>query len=219
MPAPLPAPCIPPGFPPLAGGGGQTTHPTGLTVLRTKAGGQTTSLGGQTAPGIEVGSPTTTPVGQTTSHHVAPSSAALPTSAAPHAVPSTPPVPRSASTSMTPPASCVAPVSTTPPAPPVAPMPQHYLCRPRAAQEPMAPPLYQQSPPVKDVTVAPPVNPHPMTTWMKRGFRLPADKLMLSATSSSLLSPVPTSVRTALADLSWHRAMEGQYDALIRNNT
>jgi hypothetical protein len=48
---------------------------------------------------------------------------------------------------------------------------------------------------------------------------LPADKLTLSATSSSLLSPVPTSVRAALTDPSWRHAMEEEYYALITNNT
>jgi hypothetical protein len=67
--------------------------------------------------------------------------------------------------------------------------------------------------------VAPPVNPHPMTTWVKRGFRLPADKLTLPVTSSSPLSPVPTSLCAALIDPSWRRAMQEEYDALITNNT
>jgi hypothetical protein len=58
-----------------------------------------------------------------------------------------------------------------------------------------------------------------MTTQAKQGFRLPADKLTLSATSSSPLSPVPTSVRAALTDLSWRHAMEDEYAALITNNT
>jgi hypothetical protein len=58
-----------------------------------------------------------------------------------------------------------------------------------------------------------------MTTRAKRGFRIPADKLSLSATSSSTLSLVPTSVRAALTDPSWRRAMEEEYDALIANNT
>jgi hypothetical protein len=71
---------------------------------------------------------------------------------------------------------------------------------------------------VKAVPVAPP-DPQPMTMQAKWGFRLPADKLTLSATSSLLLSPVPTSVRAVLADLSLRRATEEEYDALITNNT
>jgi hypothetical protein len=58
-----------------------------------------------------------------------------------------------------------------------------------------------------------------MTTRAKRGFRLFADKLTLSATSSSPLSLVPISVCTALADPSWRRALEEEYEALITNNT
>jgi hypothetical protein len=58
-----------------------------------------------------------------------------------------------------------------------------------------------------------------MTTWVKQGFWLSIDKLTLSATSSSPLSPMPTSVRAALADPSCCRAMEEEYNALITNNT
>jgi hypothetical protein len=39
------------------------------------------------------------------------------------------------------------------------------------------------------------------------------------ATLLSPLSSVPTSVHAALADPSWRRAMEEEYDALITNNT
>jgi hypothetical protein len=55
MLAPLPTPCVPPGFPPLAMTGGLTVCPDGPTVPRIEAGGQTTSLGYQTALGIEAG--------------------------------------------------------------------------------------------------------------------------------------------------------------------
>jgi hypothetical protein len=58
-----------------------------------------------------------------------------------------------------------------------------------------------------------------MTTRVKRGFRIPADKLSLSTTSSLTLSPMPTSIRAAHTDPSWCRAMEEEYDALIANNT
>jgi hypothetical protein len=50
MPAPLPVPHIPPGFPPLATAGGQTTRPGGPTTLETEAGGHTSSPGSPTAP-------------------------------------------------------------------------------------------------------------------------------------------------------------------------
>jgi hypothetical protein len=58
-----------------------------------------------------------------------------------------------------------------------------------------------------------------MTTRVKREFRLSVNKLTLSATSSSSLSPMPTSVHATLADLSWRHAMEEEYDALTANNT
>jgi hypothetical protein len=48
---------------------------------------------------------------------------------------------------------------------------------------------------------------------------LPADRLTLSATSASTLSPVPSSVRAALVDPNWRRAMEEEFAALITNNT
>jgi hypothetical protein len=72
---------------------------------------------------------------------------------------------------------------------------------------------------MKVVPVAPSVNPHPMTMWVKRGFWLPVDKLMLLATSSSPLPSVPTSIHTALTNPSWRHGMEEEYDALITNNT
>jgi hypothetical protein len=97
--------------------------------------------------------------------------------------------------------------------------PLHYSRRSQAVQELPTPPLHQQPPLAKAVLVAPPVNPYPMTTRVKRGVRIAADKLSLSATSSSTLSPVPTSIRAALTDPSWRRAMEEEYDALIANNT
>jgi hypothetical protein len=50
-----------------------------------------------------------------------------------------------------------------------------------------------------------------MTTWAKWGFQLSADRLTLS--------PVPSSVRVALIDPNWRRAIEEEFDALIANNT
>jgi hypothetical protein len=58
-----------------------------------------------------------------------------------------------------------------------------------------------------------------MTTWAKRGFRLPTDRLTLSATSASTLSLVPSSVRAALVNLNWRHAMEEEFAALITTNT
>jgi hypothetical protein len=53
--APLPTPCVPPGFPPLAATGGLTMCPGGPTAPRTEADGQTASLGYQTTLGTEAG--------------------------------------------------------------------------------------------------------------------------------------------------------------------
>jgi hypothetical protein len=63
------------------------------------------------------------------------------------------------------------------------------------------------------------VNPHPMTMRVKQGFRLPADRLTLSATTASTLSSVPSSIRVALIDSNWCRAIEEEFAALIANNT
>jgi hypothetical protein len=56
-----------------------------------------------------------------------------------------------------------------------------------------------------------------MTTWTKWGFWLPADRLTLSATSASALSPVPSSIRVALIDLNWCCTMEEEFATLITN--
>jgi hypothetical protein len=167
------------------------------------------SPGGQTTRGIGVGVPTANLANPTARPYAAPPSPASPTSAAsraapktsvaPHAAPSTPPAPRAAPVSMTPTALPAASASQL--------YPMHYSRHPRAAREPPAPPLHQQSTSAKAVPVAPPVNPHPMPTWAKGGFRLSADRLTLSATSALTLSPVPSSVHTALIDPNWRRAM------------
>jgi hypothetical protein len=186
MPAPLLAPHVPLGFPPLAAAGGPTVHLGDMTASGTEASGQTVSPGSQTALGTEAGGQTQNPGGPTPPYkgwqsdrhpersnrqnlrcsfiacfanfghpHAAPT-----TSVTPHVAPSTPPAPR------------VAPVSTTVAAPPAAPELYllHYSRHPRATQEPPAPPLHQQSPPVEAMRVAPLVNPHPMTTRAKWGF-------------------------------------------------
>jgi hypothetical protein len=128
-----------------------------------------------------------------------------------HAAPSTPPVPHATPTSMTP---------TVPPMVPTSqPYLLHYSRRPRATRKSLTPPLHQQSSPAKAVPVAPLVNPHPMTTRGKLGFRLPANRLTLSATSASTLSLVPSFVRAALVDLNWRRTMQEEFVALIINNT
>jgi hypothetical protein len=175
------------------GVGGPTASPGGQTPLGTGAGGPTVSPGGQTTHRIGAGGPTTSPGDPT---------------ARPCAAPPSPP---STASRVAPTTSAAAPSSQL--------YPLHYSRRPRVTREPPAPPLHQQSPPAKAVPVAPPVNPHPMTTRVKRGFRLLADRLTLSATSASTLSPVPSSVRATLIDPNWHRAMEEEFTTLIANNT
>jgi hypothetical protein len=172
--------------------------------------------GGQTPPPprAEVASPTAMPCATPSSHTsptlVAPGAEPT-TSATPHAAPSTPPTP------------CVALTSTTPVASTAALASQlyllHYSRHPQATREPPAPPLQQHTPLAKVVPVAPPVNPHLMTMRAKWGFRLPADRLTLLATLAPTLSPVPSSVYTALVDPNWCCAMEEEFAALIANNT
>jgi hypothetical protein len=177
--------------------GGATASLSGPTVpplppAPNAPGSPTAASGGQTAHGIEDGGRTTTLGGQTALPFTAPSLPASPTLAVPHAAPMT---------SVAAHATLLTPTLTLA-APPVALVSQHYSCHPRAAREPSAPPLHQQSPLVKAVPVAPLINPHLMTVREKRGFWLPADKITLSVTSSSPLSLEPTSVRATLIDMS-----------------
>jgi hypothetical protein len=67
IPAPLPRPRVPLGFPPLAAVSGQSVHPGGPTAPGIEAGGQTTSPGGQTTLKTEAGSQTASLDGQTAS--------------------------------------------------------------------------------------------------------------------------------------------------------
>jgi hypothetical protein len=63
---------------------------------------------------------------------------------------------------------------------------------------------------------------HPMVTRRAAGVLHPVDRLILAADTSSTppdASPVPSSVRTALADPHWRRAMEEEYAALLANHT
>jgi hypothetical protein len=63
---------------------------------------------------------------------------------------------------------------------------------------------------------------HLMVTRRAAGVLCPVDRLILAAATSSTppdASPVPSSVRTALADPHWHRAMEEEYAALLANHT
>jgi hypothetical protein len=95
----------------------------------------------------------------------------------------------------------------------------HYSHCPQATLEPPSPPLHQRSPPAKAISVAPPVNPHPMTMRVKRGFWLLADRLTLSATSTLTLLLVPSFIHVTLIDLNWHCSVQEEFAALIPNNT
>ena len=63
---------------------------------------------------------------------------------------------------------------------------------------------------------------HPMVTRRAVGVLWPVDRLILAADTSATpldASPFPSSVRTALADPHWRRAMEEEYAALLANHT
>ena len=64
--------------------------------------------------------------------------------------------------------------------------------------------------------IPPVTNAHGMRTRGKDGTRHPVDRLNLHAAA---LSPVPTSVRSALADPVWRQAMQEEFDALQANDT
>jgi hypothetical protein len=63
---------------------------------------------------------------------------------------------------------------------------------------------------------------HPMVTRRAAGVLCPIDRMILTADTTCTppdASPVPSSVRTALADPHWRRAMEEEYAALLANHT
>ena len=63
---------------------------------------------------------------------------------------------------------------------------------------------------------------HPMVTRRATGVLCSVDQLILATDTTATppdLSTVPSSVRTALADPHWRRAMEEEYAALIANHT
>jgi hypothetical protein len=97
--------------------------------------------------------------------------------------------------------------------------PQHYSHHPRAVREPSTPPLHQRPLLTKAVPVAPPVNPRSLTMRVKWGFYLSANRLILLATSASVLSPTPSSVRATLIDPNWRCAMAEEFATMIANNT
>jgi hypothetical protein len=61
---------------------------------------------------------------------------------------------------------------------------------------------------------------HMMVTRRSAGVALqPAERLNLSATTSTVLSPVPADYRSALANPHWRAAMQEEFQALIDNGT
>jgi hypothetical protein len=64
--------------------------------------------------------------------------------------------------------------------------------------------------------VTPLVNPHRMVTRAKDGFRMATQ---LFAFTASTPSPIPSSVRAALADPNWRAAMKDEHGALMSNGT
>jgi hypothetical protein len=55
-----------------------------------------------------------------------------------------------------------------------------------------------------------------MRTCGKAGIAQPADRLNLHVVP---MSPLPRSVRDALADPHWHDAMQAEFDTLLTNDT
>jgi hypothetical protein len=156
------------------------------------------------------------------------------TSAAPRAAPNSTAAPRAAPTSaaaphvapMSSPAPCAvyegppphewpasltvytwrtAPTASTAPEPALAPTlsPPPLPRRPLGSEAAMLP-------------VTPPVNPHRMVTRAKDGFRMATKPFTFTALT---LSPIPSSVRTALIDPNWRAAMEDEYGELMSNGT
>jgi len=58
---------------------------------------------------------------------------------------------------------------------------------------------------------------HPMVTRRVTGVLRPAT--LFATEGAPRISPIPSSVRDALADLHWRRAMEEEYEALFANQT
>jgi hypothetical protein len=82
----------------------------------------------------------------------------------------------------------------------------------------------QHSPADIHHTAAAPTAPggHHMQTRSRTGIFKPNPKYALTtepSTSSSTISPLPKSVRTALKDPHWRAAMASEFDALQRNRT
>jgi hypothetical protein len=152
---------------------------------------------------------------------------AVPSGFLPRAAPTAAPrsTPASTAAPHVAPASSVAPtaVPNSPPPCEWLASPIAYVRRPRQpAPTGTTPPAPLQPPPAGGqgvvVPVTPPKNPHRMVTRAKDGFRVLPDRLILAATTTSPTpSPIPSSVRAALADPNWRAAMEDEYGALMSN--
>jgi hypothetical protein len=152
---------------------------------------------------------------------------------APLHAPTVPPgfLPRAVPTSTT--APCAAPTSfAAPTAVPDGPPPHEWPALPIAyvrrlwqpAPTGTTPPPPLRPPPAGGqgvvVPVTSPENPHRMVTQVKDGFRVLPDQLILAATTTSPTpSPIPSSVRVALADPNWHTTIEDEYGALMSKGT
>lgn len=63
------------------------------------------------------------------------------------------------------------------------------------------------------------VNEHPMQTRINDDIRVPRDYLILQASKTSTISPVPKTYRGALTDPHWHAIMVEEFNALTTNRT
>jgi hypothetical protein len=112
------------------------------------------------------------------------------------------------------------------PPPPSSPLVTSSPAAPLVAQSPPGTPTPPPRPPVTRVQTPvyhPPLlyrdprHVHLMVTRHAAGTLPP--RVLAATPGDSQVSPVPSSVRTALLDPHWHRAMEEEYAALVANQT
>jgi hypothetical protein len=176
--------------------------------------------------------------------HAAPSITPAPraapsTTPAPRGAPPTPPAPCTAPSTPTPrfadPAlvyhrrrhvTTLAPADPAPSTSPVCFADPSIVYHRRESTTPMAPdvPVDRPKPPVyRPVAIhRNPKHVHPMVTRRAAGVLRPIDRLILAADTTSTppdASPIPSSVRTTLADPHWRHTMEEEYAALLANHT
>ncbi|WVZ98359.1 LOW QUALITY PROTEIN: hypothetical protein U9M48_043815 [Paspalum notatum var. saurae] len=139
-----------------------------------------------------------------------------------HAAPASPAAPRAAPAPPLRYAQPVAVVSPAPAPPPLAsPVPVPSSSPPAGPPEPPRHPRIAAR--VESTVYHPPVlerdprHLHPMVTRRAAGVLRPA--ALSTAAAESGIPPVPSSVRDALADPHWRRAMEEEYAALLANQT